>query len=519
MMRYRLLPILCLCLCGASLIGCAGPGTSIEKADPPEQVGPLKEPFRVPPIADRALELTRHSVTLTDGSELPYERGILTVPTRRHVPDSAPLSLEFYRFFGPEEGAGPPILRMMGGPGWTGAGQRVEREGWAEFYVLPLTAAADLVIMGQRGFGASGALDCPDPQPLTLEQALSAEARAAAREQSIAACREHHEAAGTELEGYSVPEMAADTVEVAKALGYEKIQLLGSSFGSHVGMALMRMYPDIVERATFNALEGPDHTFDSRSGQWAAMERIVTTAELATGGAEANPLRAFREMVEGSRDTPIDVELELTGEDWEGVVESGETRNVTLTLGPAELTSLPFLRSTGFSFRWPRWYGALQDVTAGRLEREAEILLWRWAHPRGVGPAELQLDCGSGITAARRAKLLADPAVDWVGAHGMLQDCAWWGLADLGDGFRSDFRTDIPVLLIHGDHDTATPITNALELLPSFTDRHVIWVAGGSHGALVEAFELPGFDQRLQRWLQQGERSQLPELLQVASPF
>ena len=508
MMMNRLLPILCLCTCAAGLIGCDAPG---DRGEP--------ESFRVPPIAERALELTEHTVTLTDGSELRYQRGLLTVPTRRHVPGSAPISLEFYRFFGPEEGAGPPILRMMGGPGWTGAGQRVEREGWAEFYVLPLAAAADLVVMGQRGFGVSGALDCADPEPLTLEQALSPEARAAAREQSIKACREQQEAAGVELEGYSVPEMAADTVEVARALGYEKIQLLGSSFGSHVGMALIRMYPDIVARATFNALEGPDHTFDLRSGQWTAMERIATTAERSAGGSERDPLRAFRELVERSREEPIELDLELSGEDWEGMVEPGESRNVILTLGPAELTSLPFLRSTGFSFRWPRWYGALQDVTAGRLEREAEILLWRWAHPRAPGPAELQLDCGSGITAARRATLLADPAIAWVGTHGMMQDCAWWGRADLGDGFRSGFRTDIPVLLIHGDHDTSTPITNALELLPSFTDRYVMWVAGGSHGALVEAFEVPGFDRMLQRWLQQGDRSELPELLNVASPF
>ncbi|ANM30347.1 hypothetical protein ABI59_13355 [Acidobacteria bacterium Mor1] len=495
-------------LFAASFPGCGAPS---ESAAP--------EPFRAPPIAERSLELTEHTVTLTDGSELRYERGILTVPTRRHVPNSTPISLEFFRFFGPEEGAGPPILRMMGGPGWTGAGDRVQRQGWAEFYVLPLIAAADLVIMGQRGFGVSGALECPDPEPLSLEQALSAAARDAARQQAIEACRAQQEAAGVELEGYSVPEMAADTVEVARALGYERIQLLASSFGSHVGMALMRMYPDIVERATFNALEGPDHTFDLRSGQWAAMERIVSTAELKAGRSEQNPLRTFREMVERSREEPIRLELELSGEGWEEIVEPGESRKVTLELGPAELTSLPFLRSTSFSFRWPRWYAALEDVADGRLEGEAEELLWRWVHPRLVGPAELQLDCGSGITAGRRAKLLADPAIDWVGSHDMLDDCAWWGNADLGDGFRSDFRTDIPVLLIHGDHDTSTPISNAVELLPSFTDRHVIWVAGGSHGALVEAFEEPGFDRRLQRWLQAGDRSELPDLLSVASPF
>ncbi|MEM6704337.1 MAG: alpha/beta hydrolase [Acidobacteriota bacterium] len=463
--------------------------------------------------------MTEKSVTLQDGSELRYERGVLQVPVRRGVADSASLPLEFYRFFGPEEGAGPPILRIMGGPGWTGAGERVENPGWAEFYVLPFTAAADLVVLGQRGFGASGALECDRPEPLTLEEALSSRRRQELHVAALEACRQAQEDDGVEIEGFSVLEMAADTVEVGAALGYEKFQLLASSFGSHVSMAVLRLYPNRVAQATFNALEGPDHTFDMPSGKWAALERISASARSAEGATGPSPLQSFRRLVERSRSEPVKVELLLEGEDWEDLLAGESRREVTLELGPDDLTSLPFLGSTTFSFRWPRWYAALEDVANGSLEEEAEELLWRWTHPRSEAPAALQLDCGSGLTAERRQRIADDPASRWLRADDKLEDCISWGSPDLGDTFRSGFETAVPVVLIHGDHDSATPIDNALELLPSFSDHHFVWVAGGSHGALVEAFDVPEFVTALQTWLRSGDRSELPELLQVPLPF
>jgi pimeloyl-ACP methyl ester carboxylesterase len=64
--------------------------------------------------------------------------------------------------------------------------------------------------------------------------------------------------------------------------------------------------------------------------------------------------------------------------------------------------------------------------------------------------------------------------------------------------FRKSDRSEIPVLLIHGDLDLATPIENAEELLESHPNGHLIRIHGGTHAAAHHAAGvLPEFPQWL----------------------
>ncbi len=467
--------------------------------------------FSAPTIEARSVSLDKQSVVLVDGSTLAFEQGFITVPTQRGVVGSKPIQVEFHRFFAQQPTDAPAIIQLKGGPGVSSLDKLIQRPGYAETWVLPSTVKTDLVIMGQRGFANSGALDCERPAKLTLTQAMDRSFRDQAASRAVRACRQTMVDQGVELAGYSVPQMAADAVEVADALGYERFQLLGSSFGSHVGMALLRAYPDRVVRATFNALEGPDHTYDAPSGKWAALEKIAALAERSPALKAAIPqnglMAAYREVVAQAKLEPLRVSVT--------VPDTDDTVEVALTA--EDLTGLPFLLSTTFSNRWPRWALAMIDVANGRLEEEVEELLWRWMNPRVDAPAALQMDCGSGVSVGRAAKLRADPAAEWTGKSNFFDECPVWG-ADLGEGFRSDFATDVPVLLMHGTHDTATPYGNALELLSSFTDHHFIRVEGGSHGAILEAMDDVTFRDQLTEWFASGAREQFPTWVEVAPP-
>ena len=90
------------------------------------------------------------------------------------------------------------------------------------------------------------------------------------------------------------------------------------------------------------------------------------------------------------------------------------------------------------------------------------------------------VDHSLGISKARTQRLQNEPAYRWLGDVN-------WRLAALrdvvptraiDDDFRAFARSNIPVLMVHGDLDLSTPIENALELLPNLTNGHLIRVVG-----------------------------------------
>ena len=84
---------------------------------------------------------------------------------------------------------------------------------------------------------------------------------------------------GIDLAGYNVKECAHDVEDLRKALGYEKITLCGTSFGSQWSFAVMRLHPDSVARALLSGVEPLDHGYDMPSYVFAAVQRMWRTIE------------------------------------------------------------------------------------------------------------------------------------------------------------------------------------------------------------------------------------------------
>jgi pimeloyl-ACP methyl ester carboxylesterase len=147
------------------------------------------------------------------------------------------------------------------------------------------------------------------------------------------------------------------------------------------------------------------------------------------------------------------------------------------------------------------------DFTSAALARvrEAQSERFRTA-------SYYMLDCGSGISRARAAKLDADPAVAIVGPLGFnyRHACPVWG-ADLGEAFRQNFEIDIPTVITQGDYDISTPIENAQELAPFFKKGRLVVVHGGSHPALDDAMDASAeYAAAILRFARTGDMTDLP---------
>ena len=124
-----------------------------------------------------------------------------------------------------------------------------------------------MVIVDQRGFSERGdvlkygyrAAEKPLDQPDSIARsgALNVElARAAVAEYANK---------GIDLRGYTVKECADDVNDLRKALGYDRITLVATSFGAQWSFAVMRRHPDIVARALLSGVEPLDYGYDMPS--------------------------------------------------------------------------------------------------------------------------------------------------------------------------------------------------------------------------------------------------------------
>lgn len=478
----------------ALLLTCASLATARQDGAPPE-------------AGTHTIEAIQ--VELLDGGQLEVERGVLYAPIVRADPESSRIEIEFHRFHAaPDQPQRPPIFLLNGGPGFTGLGSRLARKGFYEGWIQRFAALADVVVVGQRGIGSSKPdTVCQGRDRLPLNVSISEEQEAAVIAEACRRCKEHWEGQGLELSGLNVIEAAADVVEVAGALGYPKITIMGGSFGSHWGMAIMRFHPDRVARALLNGLEGPDHTYDMPSFVLNSLKRIAEAAEAAPELADHIPegglIAALEEVITMVEEEPVVAEVGRS----EILFDARRVRK--LALGYSGSTS---------SRRGARtWPADIIRLHRGDFGVAAFAAIRNQMNPGLPTASFFMLDCGSGISAERLAILLADPAAAIVGPLGSFYQasCPVWG-SDLGEDFRRNFETDIPTVLVHGTWDTSTPFDNALELAPFFKQSKLVVVEGGSHGALREAMEASqDFQDALLEFLATGDMQQVPELVEL----
>jgi len=271
----------------------------------------------------------------------------------------------------------------------------------------------------------------------------------------------------------------------------------------------MRYHPEIVERAIFRGMEGPDHTYDHPGHFWNIYKRVAEEAEKASGLKGLIPkgglIKAIETVIERVEKKPfkITVTNPATNESQD-VLFDGET-----------IRGL----ATGYSRGLPGWPADVITLYSGDYNKAAERIVRRYKNSgRSFRTASYwMLDCGSGITAKRLAEYNADPSLKIVGRKnwGYITGCSVWG-SDLGDEFRKNFETNIPTIIVHGTWDTSTPYENALELVPYFKNSKFIPLIRGPHGAIRAAMRVnKKFKKGIMKFASTGDMSELPDRVEM----
>lgn len=445
-------------------------------------------------------------------STIRYELGHIYVPENRARPDSRLIAVRYMRIKGTAPEGTPPVFMLPGGPGdsyieaftksgpgWFGAARQRDD-------VLRFRRAGDVIIMDQRG--ASGPSERlgfnynPDGQPLDRPALLDDELKAAPSvvRRALARYPEH------DLAGYTVIQCAEDLDDLRRALGYAKINLFGLSYGSQWSFAVLRLHPETVSRVLLSGVEPLDNSYDMPSHVWAALMRMAAEAETDPRLRASLPPEGLRQAVDeilARLDTaPVTVRLKS----GEQIVLGPEDFRLSLVARPSE------------------WPARVVDIHRGRYGAWAEEVAAS-RRPLTAAPAALigpLIDTSLNVSEARGRRLAADPAVRYLGTWGFapsMAAAALWPTPDVGDTLRLPAESPIPVVFLHGDWDTSTPIENSREIQPYFPNSRLVVVRRGGHGAIYElADQNPGVLDRLLDYLRTGDMTGLPTEVVLATP-
>jgi pimeloyl-ACP methyl ester carboxylesterase len=163
------------------------------------------------------------------------QRGNVTVPL---YPGSAEtITIAVVRVFSSaSEVKADPIVYLDGGPG----GESIANMTWLHPAMEPAAPDRDIIFIDQRGIGRSRPnLQCTESQ-LDIGEALDA-------------CYERLSST-VDLDAFDSVNNAHDIDQVRQALGYEKWNLLGISYGTRLGLTVMRDYPEGVRSALLDSV-------------------------------------------------------------------------------------------------------------------------------------------------------------------------------------------------------------------------------------------------------------------------
>ncbi|MBN1889604.1 MAG: alpha/beta fold hydrolase [Thermoflexales bacterium] len=191
--------------------------------------------------------------------------GYLFVPENRNQLPSRAIRLAVGIFHPPGGATQPdPIVFLAGGPGASALeGLRYQFE---DGFAPVLAAGRDLVVFDQRGVGRSRpALDCPAFDELSLDlldrqvdgrTVSDGEAFELALAALLACGADLSQVA--DLTAYNTAASAADVNDLRLALGYDKVNLWGGSYGTRLALSVMRDYSEGLRSVVLDSVYPPD---------------------------------------------------------------------------------------------------------------------------------------------------------------------------------------------------------------------------------------------------------------------
>jgi pimeloyl-ACP methyl ester carboxylesterase len=374
------------------------------------------------------------------------------------------------------------IVVFAGGPGQGAVGLALQ--------VMPLFArlndTRDIVFVDQRGTGASHPLNCEDeddaPMQALFEDALP--------EKLVRTCLATLDA---DPRQYVTSIAVEDLDEVLAALGYAKVNLLGGSYGTRAALEYLRRHESRVRSVVLDGVAPADMKLPLSfvaDGE-AALRRLLEACESEPLCRKTYPrLHATMEALRRDlalRPVRVAIQDPRTGE--RETIQVNENVFLSGLFRPLYVAELASLLPLGISAAAE---GDFNPLLAQNLEFADDV-----SENLSIG-MHLSVICSEDVPRITREDLerVAKSFFGSALVRDFVRACELWPHGKVPRDFYEPVRSNVPVLILSGGIDPATPPRHGDEVARSLPNaRHLVAPSLGHgvslHGCaprLVESF-------------------------------
>ena len=363
-----------------------------------------------------------------------------------------------------------PLVFLEGGPG---AAATEDAPGFAQEFARILERR-DILLVDQRGTGGSHPLNCTLFAPADRLESYLGEFFPL---EGVKRCRPELER-GSDLKRYTTPIAADDLDEVRAALGYEKLNLFGVSYGTRAALVYLRRHGAHVRTVTLLGVSPTDQDIPLRFpvDTERSLDGVLAecAADPACHAAFPDPKGDLRAALARLKADPATVEIVHP--------ETGAPTTVRLSRDVAAEAIRYMLYAPESARHIP---AVVHAAAAGDLAPITEIALYTRQHIVSSGSNGLYLS----VTCAEDLPWIRPDEAERLAAGTMLgdyryreqrADCAVWPRAGLPIGYRLPVHSKVPVLIVSGAWDPVTPPSNGTAVAKSLSrSLHVVVPHGG----------------------------------------
>ena len=285
---------------------------------------------------------------------------------------------------------------------------------------------------------------------------------------AFATCAERLLAAGHRLSAFNTLQSASDVEGLRRALKFEKVFLLGISYGTRLALTVMKLYPESIKAVVLDSVIPPQATRSGLDGETfgAVLDRLMVACERHKDCAVAYPNLHGRLLTVLEQLARQPVFIEIVNLEGRGPLYARVDHRMFLEVLRAEMYH------TSRVSQLPALISGVSQGEHWRLKHHVENTVYGdFPRKYDVG-ANLSVICNDEAGVVHRQSDVDETGMypylsEYVAWVKEIEPCSVWPIGEPNITSRAAVVSEIPSLLLAGGFDASTPV----ELAEMATER------------------------------------------------